>query len=211
MSTEFGKIETLYERDEKTHKLKQPLVLKNPTYGLLKTWHWTEKIDGTNIRLIWQGGKLTIGGKTDNANIPAGLVNYLQEAVTSHHMQNAFTYADGSTTDAVVYGEGYGAGIQGGGGYCQDKRFIVFDVLVAGKWWLSHPNVVDVAGKLKLPTVPFMGVWTLEEATAIVRDGFVSRLAKGQRQAEGLVGRPAECLFDKKGHRLITKIKTRDF
>src|SRR6185437_5475217 len=96
-SVEYHKIETLYERDADTFKV-IPGALKNRTYGLLKTWVWTEKVDGTNIRAIWHPfaaqcghlitskdqnfcqecgarvesllpGKLRFGGKTDNAQI----------------------------------------------------------------------------------------------------------------------------------------------
>ena len=35
---EYHKIETLYERDEATHRLKPELALKNRTYGLIKIW-----------------------------------------------------------------------------------------------------------------------------------------------------------------------------
>jgi hypothetical protein len=35
--------------------------------------------------------------------------------------------------------------------------------------------------------------------------------AGSDAQAEGLVGRPLETLFDKRGSRLIVKLKTRDF
>ena len=79
---EYHKIETLYERDMTTHKLAQPLVLKNPTYSLLKDWEFTEKIDGTNIRCIWTPAlqselvgsvpaNIRFAGKTDNAQVPA--------------------------------------------------------------------------------------------------------------------------------------------
>ena len=93
----------------------------------------------------------------------------------------------------------------------KNKKLIVFDVLVGGKWWLSWENVCDVASKLGLDTVPFVGEMSLEDATELVRTGFSSRLNGGQMRAEGLVGRPAETLFDKKGARLITKLKTKDF
>jgi hypothetical protein len=52
---------------------------------------------------------------------------------------------------------------------------------------------------------------TLEAATEMVRAGFQSRLNGGKAKAEGLVGRPAEALFDKRGARLIVKLKTKDF
>ena len=205
--SEYHKIETLYERDEKTFKLKPELILKNRVYGVIKTWHWTEKIDGTNIRCIWRDGKLAFGGKTDNAQIHADLVKWLYENVSIEKMREVFPEGD-----AVVYGEGYGAGIQkGGGDYSPTKKLIVFDVLIGGQWWLSQENVDDVATKLGLDVVPYIGEMTLEEATEMVRVGFPSRLNGGKKQAEGLVGRPIETLFDKKGHRLIVKLKTKDF
>jgi hypothetical protein len=40
--------------------------------------------------------------------------------------------------------------------------------------------------------------------------GFTSQIGPSH-PAEGLVGRPVEALFDKKGHRLIVKLKTKDF
>jgi RNA ligase len=212
MTSEYGKIETLYERDLSTFKVRVG-ELKNRTYGLLKTWGWTEKVDGTNIRCVWSGGKLTFGGKTDNAQIHADLIKWLYENVTVGKLRAVFPDEDGIPADVVIYGEGYGAGIQkGGGDYSPVKKMIVFDVLVGGKWWLSYENVCDVATKLGLEVVPSFGEMTLEEATELVRKGFKSRCAVNLgKDAEGLVGRPLECLFDKKGHRLITKLKTKDF
>jgi hypothetical protein len=207
--SEYHKIETLYERDPATFKVK-PGVLKNPTYSMLKTWHWTEKIDGTNIRIIWSPNtpvELSFGGKTDNANIPAQLVTHLQQIVSIDGLRAIFPDAP-----AVIYGEGYGAGIQKGGGlYSPTKKFIAFDVLVDGQWWLNWENTVDVAQKLGLDNVPYIDEMTLEEATEMVRIGFPSRLNGGQCPAEGLVGRPLETLFDKKHARLIVKLKTKDF
>jgi hypothetical protein len=217
---EYHKIETLYERDLKTFKV-DPSKLKNRTYSLIKTWQFTEKIDGTNIRAIWSpafsgssaaGESLTLpeslrfGGKTDNAQIHADLVRHLYDTITPEKVREVFP-----DTNAVIYGEGYGAGIQKGGLYSPTKKFIVFDVLVSGKWWLSWENTCDVAAKLGLDVVPFIGEMTLEEATEMVRVGFPSLLGDGQMRAEGLVGRTAEPLFDKKGARLIVKLKTKDF
>jgi hypothetical protein len=209
---EYGKIETLYERDEKTFKVRVG-ELKNRTYSLLKTWHWTEKVDGTNIRCIWSEGKLTFGGKTDNAQIHADLIKWLYEHVSVDKLREIFPGEIDVPGEAVIYAEGFGAGIQkGGGDYSPAKKIIVFDVLVDGKWWLSYENVCDVASKLGLDVVPSFGEMTLEEAAEFVRKGFKSKCAVNpNKDGEGLVGRPLETLFDKKGHRLITKIKTKDF
>lgn len=214
--SEYHKIETLYERDLATFKVK-PGVFKNRVYSLLKSWRWTEKVDGTNIRCIWNPAQkfsesskpaLTFGGKSDNAQIHADLVKWLYANVSDAKMREIFP-----DVEAVIYGEGYGAGIQkGGGDYSPEKKLIVFDVLVGGKWWLAHEDVCDVAQKLGLAVVPDFGEMTLEEATEIVRKGFKSRCAvNGGKDGEGLVGRPLEALFDKKGARLIVKLKTKDF
>ena len=213
---EYPKIETLYERDEKTHKLKEPLILKNPTYSLLKTWYWTEKIDGTNIRCHWDPleGKVSFSGRTDNSQVNADLVKWLYENVSAPKLRAVFPEAQ-----VIIYGEGYGAGIQKGGGvYGPTKKLIVFDVFVVdsinsrlGGWWLNWASVTDVCSKLSLGCVPLVGEWALEYATEAVRKGFGSFVVGATGPAEGLVGRPAETLYDKKGHRLITKIKTKDF
>lgn len=69
-----------------------------------------------------------------------------------------------------------------------------------------------VASKLGLEAVPSFGEMSLEDATELVRGGIDSRCAVvAGTKAEGLVGRPLETLFDKKGHRLIVKLKTKDF
>lgn len=204
----YHKIETLYERDLDTFKV-DPSKLKNRTYSLIKSWLWTEKIDGTNIRVIWQDGKLSFGGKTDNAQIHGDLIKHLYETVSPVTLAEVFP-----DSSVVIYGEGYGAGIQKGGLYSATKKFIVFDVLVAGKWWLNWENTCDVAAKLSLDTVPEHGEMTLEAATELVKGGFLSSLAArvgNNMNAEGLVGRTAEPLFDKKGSRLIVKLKTKDF
>jgi hypothetical protein len=206
--SEYHKIETLYERDETTHFLKPELILKNRVYGIINPWIWTEKIDGTNIRVIWKDGKLSFGGKTDNAQIHADLVKWLYAHVTPETLTAVFP---SDVTNAVIYGEGYGPGIQKGGGlYADEKKLIVFDVKV-GEWWLSDENMRDVAQKLSLDAVPLIGKMTLAEATNLVHFGFLSRVGAKEHPAEGLVGRPCEALFDKKGSRIIVKLKTKDF
>lgn len=149
---EYHKIETLYERNPATFKVNVG-EYKNRTYSLLKQWRWTEKIDGTNIRVMWtpdgkirtdSKGEVEFGGRSDNAQIHADLYKHLQQTFPVEKLAVVFP-----TLSAVLYGEGFGAGIQKvGGAYSETKSFILFDVLVDGTWWLSHENVKDVADKL---------------------------------------------------------------
>lgn len=203
--SEYHKIETLYERDPKTFKV-NPTVIRDVTYGLIKAWEWTEKIDGTNIRCIWKDKKITFGGKTDNAQIPASLFQWLTENIDREKLYEVF-----GDKEVVLYGEGYGAKIQNGGGYSPTPKFILFDVLVDGQWWLNWENTCGIAERMELEVVPFFGSMTLEEATEFVRQGFKSKLGDGSKDAEGLIGRTHETLFDRRGKRLIVKLKTKDF
>lgn len=205
--SEYHKIEILYERDPATFKV-NPGVYKNRTYTLLKSWHWTEKIDGTNIRVIWNAvtNVVSFRGRTDNASLHPELLSHLVESFPPAKLCTTFS------SSVVLYGEGYGAGIQKGGGLLSPtKRFILFDVRIDDKWWMNPEQLRDIAASLGIDVVPNYGVMTLEDATEFVRVGFKSRLNGGQAEAEGLVGRPEETLFDKKGARLIVKLKTRDF
>ena len=80
MLKEYHKIETLFERDEKTKKLIEG-KFRNETVEFLKDniWEFTEKIDGTNIRIYWDGHKVSFYGRTEKAQIPQLLVNRLIE------------------------------------------------------------------------------------------------------------------------------------
>src|SRR5258708_38452601 len=91
--SEYGKIETLYERNPDTFKVRVG-EFKNRTYTLLKQWRWTEKIDGTNIRVKWCAENsehckphIYFGGKTDNAQIHADLFKHLQQTFTVDKLQ----------------------------------------------------------------------------------------------------------------------------
>lgn len=42
-------------------------------------WIFTEKVDGTNVRVHWDGHKVSFGGRTDNTQMPMPLVERLQK------------------------------------------------------------------------------------------------------------------------------------
>ena len=110
----------------------------------------------------------------------------------------------------MLFGEGYGARIQkGGGNYISDHTdFVLFDVRV-GNWWLNRCDVESVAKRLGLRVVPVIGEGTLCDMVELTREGFKSTW--GDFQAEGVVARPATELCTRGGHRIITKIKCKDF
>lgn len=214
MTTEYHKIQSVFKRDmSNKHKTLLEGQWTLPEFEFLQhnTWTFTEKVDGTNIRIEIQPGAMGaknfhFNGRTDNAQIPAVLVKRLYERCDPLNEKLIEMFPEGNT---VLYGEGYGAKIQkGGGNYRVDQDFVLFDVRV-GPWWLQRADVEDVAGKLGMDVVPIIGEGTLHDAIARCRQGFHSRW--GSFDAEGIVARPKTELVTRSGHRLITKIKLQDF
>ena len=177
-------------------------------------WTFTEKVDGTNIRVILpayqEDGKqygITFGGRTNEAQIPATLVQRLQDRFLNDDIR--IKLATQFPGGAVLYGEGYGAKIQKVGGlYRPDQDFVLFDVRV-GPWWLQRADVEDVAQRLGIDVVPVIGEGTLHDAVAWAKRGI--RSVWGDFEAEGIVARPKTELNTRGGQRLIAKIKCRDF
>lgn len=137
---DYHKIHTLFKRDLKTKRI-IPGRYSLPEFEFLKDnwWVFTEKVDGTNIRIMWDGTNITFGGKTDDAQIPTNLLSKLQE--------------------------------------------------------LFHNKEI--------------GEGTLTDAVEMARKGFKSKW--GDFMAEGLVAIPKTELKTRKGERIITKIKYKDF
>jgi len=206
---EYPKIETLFDRDPQTRKVKEG-VWRTDEFRYLAgdTWIFTEKIDGTNVRVGWDGSAVTLGGRTDNAQMPVPLVNYLQSVFTAERFMEAFGPDWEMGKEVVLYGEGFGPKIQNGGAYRDTVAFALFDVVVAN-WWLRLRDIEDVACKFGIPTVPVVGDGELSSAVDKVKAGFASEW--GTAKAEGLVVRPYVDLWDRRGRRIIGKIKTRDF
>ena len=204
--SEYHKIQTVYLRDPATkHRTLLDGQWATPEFEYLRSadWVFTEKVDGTNIRVIVADGTVKFGGKTDKAQISVKLLDRLNEIFPPAALVEAFP--DG----AVLYGEGYGAGIQAAGAeYGPRQDFVLFDVRV-GPWWLQRDSVVDIARRLDVPVVPVIGTGTLIDAIIKVRDGFASHW--GNFPAEGIVARPRVELCTRARERIITKIKTKDF
>lgn len=209
--SEYHKIQSLYLRDPAT-KFKTFLEGKFtlPEFEYLKDleWTFTEKIDGTNIRVYWDATKeqFSFGGRTDEAQMPTFLFSKLTELFTAETLKAALPEGEGW----VLYGEGYGAKIQkGGGDYIPSGvGFILFDVCCEGIW-LKRESVEDIARKLSIPCAPIVGAGTLELAVHMCKVGFPSQLRASA--PEGLVIRPKVELLNRIGQRVITKLKLRDF
>jgi len=204
---QYHKVQSVFKRDpENNFKTLLEGEYSKPEFKYLykNVWWFTEKVDGTNIRVMFDGENLSFGGKTDKAVLPIPLSKTLPEIFTLDKMKNVFV-----DEPICLYGEGYGARIQkGGGNYRGDQSFVLFDVRI-GKWWLNRKDVNEIAEKLEIESVPYIGHGGLDYMVEKCKEGFKSRW--GAFPAEGIVARPDVELFGRDGKRIITKLKCKDF
>ena len=179
-------------------------------------------------------------GKTDNANIPKLLLEHLQTKYPAEVVLKALGLKEfipfnefeehkwGVKNEKTgefsvdltkipkkytIYGEGYGPKIQAGGNYIKEgNSFIGFDVKV-DDLYLLRENREEIFAKMDCPVVPFIGQMTIPEAIEFVKKGFTSKIAVANPnyQAEGLVLSTPIGLKDRRGNRIIVKVKTCDW
>lgn len=222
----YHKIQTVFKRDPNN---KYKTLLEGewslPEFEFLQDnlWDFTEKVDGTNIRINiesgfngydqsgkpvafeydWLGKAVTIKGRTDRAELPKPLVESLTKKFDG--LQDILDSLEG---DICLYGEGYGPKIQNGGKYRSDQGFVLFDAFYKGAW-LNEESLFGIATLLKLDIVPVLTTGTLHEMVYMAKKGFESTW--GYFQAEGIVARPSIELLSNRGDRIITKVKCSDF
>jgi len=219
----YTKINTLYKRHVDGPN-KGKIILgeysdKEVEYLKNCQWQWFEKLDGTNFAVYWDGHKKEFHGKSENAQIKKEWIDYLETIFTDETLSAAFPLRFDENGNEIsmlvrVYGELHGKGIQGkmGKAYSDDAQqdfiFRVFDINI-GEWWLEMDAVSVCTDILGVEMCPYIGEMTVDEAEAIVKKGFKSRV--GDCEAEGLVGRPLYGLRKRNGGRILVKIKTCDY
>ena len=206
---EYHKIETVFNRSTDGDKRLIWGDYRNETVEYLANniWQFTEKIDGTNIRIHWDGHNIEIGGRTDRAQIPKHLMDYLSATFFTPEVEEMFEQTYGEK-DVILFGEGYGAKIQNGGDYRSDVSFILFDVLI-GDNWQSREWIEATAKMFGIDVVPIVLEGTIGDGIDYVMQHNHSTI--GSAVMEGVVGRPKVEMKDRLGNRIIVKIKWKDF
>lgn len=202
---EYVKINTVQNRDQKGKIILDSI--SKPHFENIRVWHATEKIDGTNIRIDCDiGAGYEIKGKTDNADLHPMLIDGIHKCFPDERLiEDVFSKA----SKVVLYGEGYGPKINGGGKYRKDHSFILFDVLIDNKWWLDYSKVKDIAEKLNIDVVPSFGMMTIYSAVEFVKSEPKSLIA--DCVIEGLVLTPEPVMLFNNGTPIKTKIKVKDY
>ena len=208
----YHKISGLYKRDEKGRFLSE---FSKPEFEYLyhSPWKWTEKVDGTNMRIGLFDGGFDIRGKSDKSQLVPDLIQNMKAMMEATEVSEAWSLGI-AHTPVTLYGEGYGPGIQKNGGlYRADKGFILFDVL-RGDRFLERRLVREIAADLDIPIVPHVMSGTIAEAIEYLTASPLSIVAQrgtDDRVMEGLVGIPTVPLYSQWGERVIVKLKVEDY
>jgi ATP-dependent RNA circularization protein (DNA/RNA ligase family) len=204
----YPKINTIWKRDPENKFKIMPGEYSCGEFRAISQWLITEKIDGTNIRIFINDGIIRFGGRTDRAQIPTFLFDYLQDTFTMERAGLAFD----EPSEIILFGEGYGPKIQKGGGrYRDDPSFILFDVNIGGIW-LDRVSVADIASKMGIDAVPNLKVMSTRNAVEYVEKGYPSAIAKDSTFiAEGIVARSRPLMLFRNGKPIMWKLKAKDF
>ncbi len=207
----YHKIQTVFKRPDGKGKYVIDGAWTMPEFEYLKDniWEWYEKVDGTNIRVLFQHEtqEINFGGRTDKAIIPEYLLKRLEEIF--YPIKDKI--AEHFDRDVVFFGEGYGNKIQAVGKlYRKDIGFALFDINVNGIW-LKKQDTFNIADDLGLEKVPFVADATLNEMIETIKKGGFKSAYNSELITEGVVGTPTTYLNDRMGRRIITKLKVRDF
>jgi len=216
---EYPKIQTMFKRDSLTKKIIEgEWTIEVFDYLKDDEWIFTEKVDGTNMRIIYDGfGNVEFRGKTNQANLQPNIVEAMQRYKSKDMIEKIRTVFDDSSV--IIFGEGYGKGVQKNGEQYLPEScgFVGFDIYRATSledygfgissdgYWLDREKFEIVSKELDIPIVPIRMKGTLNEAIHMVKSGMKSLW--GDFTAEGLVGTPKCVLYNSFGHRVITKIK----
>lgn len=208
----YHKIPCVFERE--LDGSKQLIFGKyiNPDIESIKDtlWIFTEKVDGTNIRIIWDGYSVTFKGRTDDSKIPVPLMESLNKIFDSTAEQ-VFEQLFGEKK-VILFGEGYGGNIQAAGPkYRKDFSFILFDVYFPDSdLFLERTNVHSIANSFGIDYVPIIMIDTLPNAINFVMTHPDSKIAEKPVEMEGLIGYPMYNFRYRSGNRIIVKIKYKD-
>lgn len=210
----YPKIQTLWKRDpEKKYTIMEGEYSKEEFKNILK-WNVTEKIDGTNIRVISESitplimeKTLEFRGRTDKAQIPKFLLDHLEKTFSTGKLTEVFD----DYNLLILYGEGYGGKMQKVGKlYRDESSFILFDVWIDG-WWMERENVVEVAEKLGIDVVPSFSGMTKFEIVEYVKSKPKSSISKQTMPIEGIVARSEPLMLFRNGNPMMFKLKVEDY
>ncbi len=167
---------------------------------------FTEKIDGTNMGVLVENGKIIHIQKRNNIANPEDKNDrfYFDEGLIPESFPEEFS--------GMIFGELHGTKIQKGGIYSNKREFRMFDILnIHGNKFFTWDALVAFQDKLGIKTVPEIGYWYDRFDVNCVKE-FLSQMTvwcNPKEKAEGFVVRHRKDVSVDK--RWMAKIRHSDF
>lgn len=182
--------------------------------GLL--FYATEKVDGTNLNIVYDGNHIQYTGHTDKTVWDPEVEEWIKSKFQTPEFEQICEQLFGEH-EIKLCGELIGPKIQSNFYKLEDYKFILFDIHnnTTNTWW-SREKVEQIAKELNLDIVPVIGP-TTDILTDTLR-GWVKYIHNynfrskfnNDVEIEGFVVRPLMEILKANGERVIYKIKIND-
>lgn len=168
-----------------------------------------EKMDGFNVRVYWDGTAVRFDGKSNNTEFTPKQILYLTETFPSEKFSNL--------EPCYLFGELIGDKCHTNRYNLPHVEFILFDSYrILSSCWQSDEFILYLSELFSVRCAEKLGEATLEDMSyALYKTQKLNQETPYSQMfpaflAEGVILRPATCIFLPNGKRIITKLKFSD-
>ena len=201
-----------YGREFKKRKLTIPTQFTGPEawrseelyYLRNDDWTFKRKLDGENIRIKWDGNEVAWNGKTDKFVCNSEFTDYMN----STFLEEIFEEKFGREKTVLLFLERMGNKVQTNELKLDNVEAILYDVKI-GDTWLEEESIKEIANYFGIHTCYDFMPDPNHHGRLIE---IIEECSEGRfKDWEGVVAQPRVGLKDRRGKRLIVKIKNKDY
>ena len=141
MAHYYGKISAPFGRKCPTDQLVDKTIYAKPWMTIFyeenALMYASEKIDGTNVGIKWDGDRVSFVGHTDKSTFCPRYLDYLNERFGTPQFESVLEEVFGEKP-SFIFGEGVSKDYNHHYGY-PDGEFIMYDICCDGKFWNRDP------------------------------------------------------------------------
>lgn len=171
-------------------------------------WAYKRKLNGENMRVLWNGEQAIWNGKTNDFQTNDETTEYMNATFVEEIFEEKF----GREKQVLFFGERMAPDSQGNELKLEKVEFVLFDVKI-GDTWLEPENLRAVAKYFNIRTCyDFMRAKDEKKNYIDTLENLINAVTRGDfKEWEGIVASPVIGLYNRKGERLICKIKNHDY
>ncbi len=197
---QFKKRKLIVPKEGQDEAYRSPLL----AYLAESPWVYSRKVDGENIRIQWDGEQALWNGKSNAFQCSAEFTEYMNNTFLEEIFEEKF----GREKVVTLFGEKMGPKTQGNELGLEKDEVVLYDVNINGTW-LRGEDMVEVAKYFQIHTVHD---WMSPSYRLHSLRGLIESCANGEFKGwEGIVATPLVEMRDQGGHRVIVKIKNKDY